>query len=325
MTNERDVIARYGVGMVTCRWLPGDEKKATSAEVIRLLVDGNWMNQNGADSVANVEWQPGVLWKVLQFLDHEKSIATVIATPAGMITVDLVKTPAATIVSVAEILGERDGGVSKLRRELESLNCLRREMLLGLDGCQGDTRPFQAVVNLVSSRQVSLANTTLKVYPQSKETKYLLGWQICKQAKGISAITATRLACTQAGTFLVLVCFDVRLMRDSPAEDVPYGGGVAEELREYFWHLAVKQPPPPRYVLIATHWHEKRYARNPRSGTPGFIRAAEHLGQQMRHSTVLVTMFAPRADLEVLAKEFFPVMGHEPNTVATLLVEYSTS
>ena len=51
------------------------------------------------------------------------------------------------------------------------------------------------------------------------------------------------------------------------------------------------------------------------------MEAAEYLAQQMKQATVITTLFAPKEHLEDLGEDFFPVLGREPETVATVLVD----
>jgi hypothetical protein len=262
------------------------------------------------------------LWKILRFLENERCEPKLIVGPAGMITADLTGPPTPTVTAVSEYLSD-PGNVFKRTLDQLDFGCSRTQMLLGMDGCQGKRRPFQSVVHLAGRPEASLANTTLKLYPKNgvhSETGTLLGWHICRVAGAVPAeLQASRLVETELGSTLVLVCFDAKLMRGSSTEPVPHGGKVANRIRDHFWQKA-RGTLEPRYVLIATHSQTRNL--NHRKGTLGFKTTAESLNQQLSRTTIITTMFAPQEQMESVAGAgFFPVLGPEADTVATLLVE----
>src|SRR6266849_8132303 len=187
MVEEREVNDKYEVESVRCRWLPGEEGKVRFAEVIRVIQVIDWWYADNSPSAANVKWQPGVLWKVKEFVNCTAPTAKVIVSPAGMVTADMETCPCPSVAELGDHLGKPRGGLRGVLLELERLGCLEHEMLLGMDECQGKTWPLQTVVHVARQPEVSLCTTTVKLYPGKDEKASLLGWQICKNQQGVPA------------------------------------------------------------------------------------------------------------------------------------------
>jgi hypothetical protein len=150
----------------------------------------------------------------------------------------------------------------------------------------------------------------VKLYPAGGERDTLLGWVLCRAAGGLSPdLSGVRRVATRAGVVLVLVCHEAALFSGRSRAVLKDELGLL--LRRHFLEQARLQPAA-RYALLATHW------LGARSG-PTFRDAARYLAEEVG-LTAVITTFAPRADLEGVARRS-PVQGPRAERVATLLVE----
>ncbi|WP_157369159.1 hypothetical protein [Zavarzinella formosa] len=314
MISEQHVNNRYDVENISCRWLGGDERSLHSAEVVRVIIDANIQNDDAASSLSNIKWQPGVLWKVVDRIRRDAPRAKLIVGPAGFFTVDLESRLSEKIEDLQYYLAESGTNRDQVLRTLDELGCLDRDLLIGLDSCEGKTLPLQTVIHLSGSPNATLDNTVLKIFATNSEQDSLVGWKICvKTGKVPSELAQSRLISTEIGNILILVCNDGQLMRDKAV-----GKAIERTMKEHILEMAGKESVP-RYVLLATHW--LKATRSPRSGTSVFIDVIKCVSKRWKEATVIPTMFTPHADLEKIpGSDYLPVIGREPSTVATLLV-----
>ena len=296
-----DPFAGYGPQSVRCRWLsPDDQDRASSAAVIRLIVDENrWAN-----SFSNAVYQRNVLRELASFIGPTKAI---VVTPAGMITTtsDYLEGTLASVAAGRRLasvaLGDLDRGASPF------------EVLLGIDGCvAGEATPFQGVVHLAGGgRTATAANTTLKLYPSNGEKESLVGWRVVSQLGDVPVeLGQARRIATTAGWFLVLVCHDACVF--SARSQANLKDGIRLTIRKHFKEAAETCPA---FTLIATHTQDA-----PRSG--GVFKNAATVIAKETGGTVVTTMFAPAKMMEEIASSF-PVRGDRGDEVVTLLVEDS--
>jgi hypothetical protein len=212
-------------------------------------------------------------------------------------------------------------GLAALEGILRQMDLGRQEMLVGVDGCLcGRATHLQTVVHLQGQPQVSLANTTAKLYPTEGERRSLLGWRLCKSLERVpEELTLARRIHTAAGMFLVLVCNDATLLKGYSRK--PLKDPMKLRIRQHLLDQAMDKPRP-EYILIATHWQ----GTNPETGKwsgDGFRQAADYLAAQTG-ATVVTTMRAPLQELAPAACRF-PVVGPRAEKVATLLVRDTTN
>lgn len=297
----QDPFAGYGPQRIRCRWLSaGDEQRAASAQVIRLVVDGSrW-----AHNWANATYQQSCLREVANFVGPTRAV---LATPAGMVTTTTgclnghVKSLKASMRAVNDAVGHLDMGPAAL------------EVLLGIDACvPGEATPIQTVVHFpANARLLSSAQTIMKLLPKGRESEFLMGW-LLTQRRGMvpDQLAQTRRVETRVGLFLVLVDHDsyvfsanARLQPTDPASVC---------IRKHLQKAATTKPRPD-FILLSTHQHETHY-----SGAV-FKNAAQLLAKKTG-STVITTLFAPKRDLARMA-ECFRTHGKRADAVVTLLVE----
>jgi hypothetical protein len=115
-------FAGFGPQPLRYRWLSAeDQRRATTAEVVRLVVDDNRWSQNWPNHV----YQRNVVREVLSLLQPGRAV---VLTPAGIVTVPLRCRPEQT--------AEVGQGVADLREQLADLAWgATGEVLLGVDGC----------------------------------------------------------------------------------------------------------------------------------------------------------------------------------------------
>jgi|GEM_PF-3683553 len=299
----KDAFAGCKPQRVHCTWLSErDKQSARSAEIIRLVVDeergdcGPWVN---------ADYQESFLKNVQEFIGPTSAV---LATYAGTITAPI-DPPDPTLDSLRS-------GLGALQAALRRVHVGRGEMLLGMDGCvPGETTRLQTVVHLRGEPDVSLSNTTVKLYPTSEERPSLLGWQLCEASGHVpDELVVTRRMQTAVGTVLVLVCNDAALF--SARSQANLRGGLGLAIRQHFLEQAQTEPRP-AYVLMATHWQ----GTNPDTGRwsgEAFRQASEYLADKTG-ATVVITLRAPSTQLEAAASRF-RVLGPRENKVATLLV-----
>ena len=104
-------------------------------------------------------------------------------------------------------------GLVDLESVLSRVDLGHMEMLVGVDGCvAGQTTHLQTVIHLRARPEVSLRNTTTKLYPAGDESESLIGWHICWSEDRVPNELATaRRVQTSVGTILVLVCNDAAI------------------------------------------------------------------------------------------------------------------
>lgn len=289
-------FAGCGPQPVRCRWLSGqDAARAATAEVVRLLVD----DSRGDTHWPNDVYQRNVLREVVDFLGPTRAV---LATPAGMVTA-AIPWPDYSPASLAAALDAVRAAAVQLAPAPGDA-----EVLLGLDGCvPGEATPLQAVVRLAGT---SAGQATVKLYPAGGERDTLLGWALCRAADGVPPeLVQGRRASTRAGIILPLVCHEAAIFSGRSRAVLKDDLGL--RVRRHFLEQAGLEPRP-RFVLIATHW------LGTGSG-PTFRDAARYLADEMR-ATVVTTTFAPRGELEEVARQF-RVQGPDAERAATLLVE----
>ena len=289
-------FAGFGPQSVRCRWLTADdERRAPTAEVVRLVVDENRWSQNWPNHV----YQRNAVREVLAFMHPSRAV---LLTPAGMVTVPLKdqQQPVGVGPTVADF-----------RERLVALvSGATGEVLLGVDGClAGVATPLQTVFHLCDG--VSASYPAVKLYPSpGGESGSLLGWAACCQAEGVpDDLARGRRVRTRVGDILALVCFDAGLFsgRSRTLTKDP----VRLEVRSHFVRQASGDTPVD-YVLIATHHQAGMSGKS-------FQNAAGHLAESTG-ATVVTTMFAPRNELDSVATRF-RVLGPKADRVATLLAE----
>ena len=299
-TSSDDPFAGLPPTPIRCSWLSEqDEALAASAEIVRLVVDDDRWGQHFVNEV----YQRTVLRDVADFLGPNKAV---LVTPAGMITTSI-GWPDATLSALTSCFQIIQTSVNQL-----VMTSSKQGVLLGVDGCiPGQATPLQTVVHLNGRSKITAANTTVKIYPApGDERQALLGWRICDVMQEIpSPLKQARCVQTQVGPMLVLVCFDAGLF--SPRSLANLQDPLKLQIREHFLQKA-KEPPKPRYIVIATHCLDSRSGQS-------FINAAEYLEAQTG-ATVVTTTFAPGKELERVGQRF-PVRGIRTNKVATLLIE----
>jgi hypothetical protein len=108
---------------------------------------------------------------------------------------------------------------------------------------------------------------------------------------------------------LVLVCHEAVLFSARSRAVLKDELGI--RIREHLLKQA-KADPPPRYILMATHWLSK-------TAGPVFLDAARFLAAETG-ATAITTCFAPSHELDAVAQRFC-VQGTNAERVATLSVE----
>lgn len=286
----------FGPQSVRCRWLSAaDERRAATAEVVRLVVDDSRWSQNWPNHV----YQRNVVRELLSFLHPSRGV---VVSPAGMVTVPIPDQQRSAAVGPA---------VADLRERLSALvSGTTGEALLGVDGCLvGVATPLQTMFHLCDG--VPASHPAVKLYPSpGGEGGSLLGWAACCHAAGVpDDLARGRRICTRVGDVLALVCFDAGVFsgRSRTLTKDP----VRLAVRNHFVRQAGGDTPVD-YILIATH-HQ--------SGASGksFQNAAGHLAESTG-ATVVTTMFAPRDEIGSMATRF-RVLGPKADRVVTLLVE----
>lgn len=281
---------------IRCQWLDGDEQTVESANVVRIVLDGE---RGSCEHWSNFRYQRDFFPEVEAFIGPSPAV---IVSPAGTITT--------YVASLEAELSSLQLGLAKLQAALSQCRPGDREWLVGLDGCvPGESTPLQTVVHHQGETRLSAANTAVKLYPAPGEARTLVGSRLCALHGAVPPELATgRLASTSAGGFFVLVCADA----------VPFSRRSFANLRDEI-RIAVRQhlrdvattAPTPEYVLMATHWQEL--------GTGGsFLNAANVLAEETG-ATVVTTFRAPKGSMAATAKRFAPVGPHAAK-VATLLV-----
>ena len=236
-----------------------------------------------------------------------------IVGPAGLLTVDIETPLSSTVDSITRFLTEKGTNWNEALNRLADLGCLEYELLLGMDGCEGQSRPLQTVIHVSGKPETPLASTAMKLFATDREKVSLLGWRICDRQQNVpKELETARWVETTVGRVLIFVCYDGSLMRD---RELP--GATIRAVRSHFNRKATEANP--RYILLATH--NLKPNKSPRSGIPGFIDSLACLGRRWNSATVITTMFAPHADLEKIGgKDYFPVTGPSAEAVATMLV-----
>ena len=288
---------------VSCQWLTRqDQDRAESAEIIRLIVDdqrghcGPWANNN---------YQRHFLFEVQEFIG---STNAVLVTDAGSIK--------AYIQPLSPTVDSLNSGLTALEDALSRIELGRMEMLLGADGCvPGQTTHLQTVIHLQGQPEVSLTNTTVKVYPTNHEASFLVGWRVCKALGRVpDELALARRVQTAAGTIMVLVCNDAILLKGSSRRELT--DNLKIEIRQHLQNQALAEPLP-NYIVLATHWQ----GTNPKTGRwsgEAFRQAANYLTKEAG-ATVVTTMRTPRQEF-ALAADRFRIVGPRSENVATLLV-----
>lgn len=298
-----DPFPGYGPGRVSCRWLSErDAKVASSAEIIRLIVD----EQRGhCDAWANDVYQSHFLRDIQAFIGSSNAV---LVTDAGSIKA-YIPPLSATVESLCS-------GLTALEAVLSRIELGQMELLLGVDGCiQGKTTHFQTVVHVRRQPEVSLANTTVKLYPTNTEHASLVGWQLCcAEGRVPEELVMTRRIRTSVGTVLVLVCNDAAIFGARSRSNLRDTLGLL--IRDHFLQQG-RAEPQLAYVLIATHWQGINPETGRWSGEP-FRQAAEFLANETG-ATVVTTMRTPYEEAATAADRF-QVLGPRWEKVATLLV-----
>jgi hypothetical protein len=282
---------------VNCQWLTKqDEERAKSAQIIRLIVD----DQRGdCDAWANDVYQRHFLREVQEFIGPTNAV---LVTDAGSIKAYIPSLP-------ATIDGLRSG-LTALGTTLSRIDIGQMEMLLGVDGCiGGQATHLKTVVHLRGQREVSLQNTTIKLYPTGDESESLIGWHLCHaQGRVPDELAEARRVQTSVGTILVLVCNDAAIFSARSLSNLR--DPLKLLIRRHFLDQASNEPKP-AYILLATHWNSSRTGE-------AFRQAARYLDEKTG-ATVIATMRTTRDDLESAARRF-AIIGPQAEKVATLLV-----
>lgn len=282
---------------VVCRWMSPPTKET---RVVRLLVDDDGWKRHWP----NVFRLGKTLARVRATVRREAPTAKLIVTPAGMLTVPLATGPLptaswssdcwASIRPIASQLHLGDGAA----------------LLLGVDGAlPGLSTPVQASILIRGcslSREPSL--TALKLYPSgAEERRSLLGWQLFGEDRLPPARRGERLHSIGNLSVASLICHEaVAFSGRSESRRGPLLRRLARQLATL---IGV-----PRYLHLAVH-------RN--AGTSGgvFLDATRRLASRFG-STVVPSMFAPKAQLAEVAERFKVVAARGlDRSVATLLVE----
>ncbi|MFL5241558.1 MAG: hypothetical protein ACJ8FY_05575 [Gemmataceae bacterium] len=301
--HPQDPFAGYGAQPVTCQWFSNhDEQSARSAEIIRLILD----DQRGhCDAWANDVYQQHFLREVQDFIGPTNAV---LVTDAGSI-----KT---YIPPISQTVGCLRSGLTTLGEALSRIELGQMELLLGVDGCvAGEATHLQTVAHLKGKPEVSLDNTTVKLYPAGDERDSLIGWRICNALRRVPEdLAKARRVQTSLGTILVLVCNDAAIFSARSRSNLGNSLGLA--IRDHFTEQS-RAEPRPAYILIATHWQ----GTNPKTGRwsgEAFRQAANYLTKETG-ATVVTTMRTPRQEF-ALAADRFPIVGPRSEKVATLLV-----
>lgn len=298
-----DPFEGYPPTDVRCRWLSNrDERAASSAEIIRLIVD----DQRGtSEPWANDAYQRNLLADLQRFIGSTRSV---IVTDAGAIKSYIPRLEAG--------LQSLRVGLATLESSLSTCALGGLETLLGVDGCvRGEATPLQAIVHLKKRPEVSFPNAAVKIYPAPEESRHLIGWLICEAFAAIPAELAEgRIATTSIGRVLNLVCHDAAIFsarfRANARDDLKLA------IRDRFLEQATAGVGVD-YVLIATHWQGMNAQTSRWSGN-AFREAAAFLAAETG-ATVVTTMRTPLRTMEQAA-ERFEVIGLRSDRVATLLV-----
>lgn len=289
-------FAGFGPQPVRCRWLSADdERNASTAEVIRLVVDEN----RGCTHWPNHVYQQNVMRDVQAFLGPTRAV---VMTPAGMITTDISTADEPPLTMEAAMAG--------LRADLGLSHSIPSglEVLLGADGCvPGLSTPLQTVLHCNGSTE---QHAIMKLYPTGEEAVTLLGWKACQNEGGVANhLAQCRRISTGAGHVLVLVCNDAGVFSGRSRTNAKDPLRLA--IRAHFTEQATALPPVD-YVLIATH-HQTYTSGN------SFQNAASYLAE-LTGATIVMTMRSPRTELDAVASRFW-VRGPRTDRVATLIVE----
>jgi hypothetical protein len=185
------------------------------------------------------------------------------------------------------------------------------EMLLGVDGCvRGRTTHLQTVVHLSAQPEVSVKNTTIKLYPTEAESESLIGWHLCRNNGGVPNELATaRRVRTSVGTIVVLVCNDAGIFSARSRSNLR--DSLKLSIRQHFLDQ-IRIEPKTAYILIATHWNSTRSGQ-------AFRDATHHLSEETG-ATVITTTRAERDQLVLVARRF-QIVGPRSEKVATLIVK----
>ena len=162
-THADDPLAGRPTRPIEYKWLDERDKKAAgSAEIIRLVVD----DQLGhCDPLGDAVNQRKSFLAIQEFIGRTSAV---LVTDAGRIK-SCIKPLAPTIESVKS-------GLASLETVLTQCELGDMEMLVGIDGCLcGGAVHLQSITHLYGKVQISLANTTVKVYPGPKEDGSLVG------------------------------------------------------------------------------------------------------------------------------------------------------
>ena len=248
-----------------------DDETARTAEIIRLIVD----DQRGhCDAWANDVYQQHFLHEVQKFIGPTNAV---LVTEAGSIKA-YIQPLSATVESLSS-------GLTALGEALAQVNLGRIEMLVGVYGCMvGRTTHLQSVVHLQGQPQVTLRDTTIKLYPAGAESESLIGWQLCSAEGGVpDELAIARRVQTSVGTILVLVCNDAAIFSARSLSNLR--DPLKLSIRQHFLDCASAEPKP-AFILIATHWNSNR------SGE-GFRQAANYFKRETG-ATVVTTTCTPR-------------------------------
>lgn len=278
---------------LVCRWLPGDEARASQARFVRLVVDERCWAPEGEDGHS---LQRNFIRDLTDEF-HRVAVppSAVILMPAGAITTD-----------AEGPLGTSQDALVRLQHTIAQfdLGRLRHEVLLGVDLNHHGTW-LQSVMHLDDGRQPSFEDITVKSYPASSERSTLWGWNIAWENEGQlpAELTRGRVISTHAGPVLVLVCHEAVLLSNRSRSRLV--DSVAVHLRESIEALLSSGV---RFVLLATHYLDTQ------SGSV-FKSVASQLEQE--GFVPIVTTFAPSGQLDDVAGRF----GITASEVATLLVD----
>jgi hypothetical protein len=302
-SHPQDPFAGYGPQTVNCQWLTKeDEERAKSAEIIRLIVD----DQRGhCDAWANDVYQRHFLREVQKFIGPTNAV---LVTDAGSIK--------AYIQSLSATIGGLRSWLTALGTALSRIELGQMEMLLGVDGCiAGQATHLQTVVHLRGQLEVSLRNTTIKLYPAGAESESLIGWQLCRaQGRVPDELAEARRVQTSVGTILVLVCNDAAIFSARSRSNLH--DPLKRSIRQHFLDQANIEPKP-SYILLATHWQGTNPATERWSGE-AFRQAAKYLSEETA-ATVVTTTRAPGHELDMAANRF-GIVGPRSEKVVTILV-----
>jgi hypothetical protein len=256
---------------------------------------------------SNLTYQQSILNDLAQFIPLSDAL---VVGPAGMITVET-GWPNCTIAALNETIDK----FAVAMRDLTSVNS-KHEFLIGVDGsasCQAT--PLQTVVYLNGRPTLSLANTTVKLYPTQEEQESLIGWRICQDLGTVpSEFEQARRVQTKVGPILVLVCNDAIVFSSRSRANVRDEIRVA--IGEHLSQQALTGPRV-RYVVLATHWLGTTNTGGLSGAT--FDNAASNLADETG-ATVIISMHTGRSQLMQTANRF-GIRGPFADRVATVLVE----